>query len=198
MPQGRALATQQRILAAAGELFAQHGYAETSLAEIESAAGVSRATLHHHFPSKPAVADAVLSHQHAVLVAPDDPIRLQALITLTRTYATALQTDPVLRGAVRLATEPGRYMTTEPYQGPINAVAALLSEARLRGELLPGVDPARSARFITAAYTGTQMLSQATTGRDDLQDLITLMWQHVLPALAHPAMLPVLHITPDH
>ncbi|MFJ8108356.1 ScbR family autoregulator-binding transcription factor [Streptomyces sp. NPDC096132] len=197
MAQERALATQQRILAAAGELFAQHGYSETSLEQIESAAGVTRAALHHHYRSKAAIADAVLSHQHAALVAPDDPIRLQALITLTRSYATALQTDPVLRGAVRLATEPGRYMTTEPYQGPINAVAALLSEAGTRGELLPGVDPARSARFIVGAYTGTQILSEATTGRDDLQDLITLMWQHLLPGLAHPATMPALRITPD-
>ncbi|MFD4573572.1 ScbR family autoregulator-binding transcription factor [Streptomyces sp. NPDC058417] len=196
MPPEQALDTQRRILTAAGALFAQYGYEGVSLSDVLHSACVSRRVLHHHYPDKAALARAVLSHQHTALVAPDYPVRLQALITLTHSYASALRHDPILRGAVGLSTEPGPYLTQAPYQGPINSVAALLSEASVRGELLPGVDPARSARFIVASYTGTQLLSQAATGRDDLHEQISVMWQHLLPALADPGLLPTLHTGP--
>lgn len=42
--------TRSRVLAAAGELFAAHGYAGTSLATIASAAGVSAQTVHGQGP----------------------------------------------------------------------------------------------------------------------------------------------------
>jgi len=45
----------RRIVRAAGRLFAQHGYAGTSMAEVAEAAGVSKATVFHHFPSKRAL-----------------------------------------------------------------------------------------------------------------------------------------------
>lgn len=190
MTQDRAQETRRRILVAAGALIAERGYAGTSLSAILSAAGVSRGALQHHFPTKASIADAVADHERTALQPPNDPVRLQALITLAHAHATALQTDPVLRGAVRLSTEPGPYMTTAPYQASMDIVADLLREADAHGELLPGVDPERSARHIVASYTGTQMLSDVVSGRADLHDQVTIMWEHLLPALAHPGLLP--------
>jgi AcrR family transcriptional regulator len=51
-PQRRKLETRGRILAAAGELFAVHGYHVTSVEDICEQADISRQTFFNHFPSK--------------------------------------------------------------------------------------------------------------------------------------------------
>ena len=55
----QAEATRQLLVAVARELFAQQGYAATSVEEIVRRAGVARGALYHHFPSKEALFRAV-------------------------------------------------------------------------------------------------------------------------------------------
>lgn len=63
-----------RILAEAVGLFAAHGYAGTSLAEIARAAEISKAGLLHHFPSKETLFAEVLERRDmAGSAAWDDP-----------------------------------------------------------------------------------------------------------------------------
>ncbi len=45
----------ERILDAAGELFATHGVVAVSMAQIAAGAGCSRATLYRYFPDRPAL-----------------------------------------------------------------------------------------------------------------------------------------------
>ena len=58
--------TVQRILDAAEVLFAQKGFAETSLRAITSRAGVNLAAVNYHFGSKEALIQAVFDEQEAV------------------------------------------------------------------------------------------------------------------------------------
>ena len=44
--------TRQRILEASARLFAEHGYADTSVRDIASALGISNPSLYHHFKAK--------------------------------------------------------------------------------------------------------------------------------------------------
>jgi AcrR family transcriptional regulator len=53
-------ATTTALLGAARELFAERGVAATSRDDIAERAGVTRGALYHHFPSKNAVAAAVI------------------------------------------------------------------------------------------------------------------------------------------
>ncbi len=50
---------RRRILEAAAERFATHGFAKSSMDEIASAAGVSKGLIYDHYPSKEDLLDAV-------------------------------------------------------------------------------------------------------------------------------------------
>ena len=193
--QDRAVRTRRRIVEAAGAVFADLGYTGASTTEILARSGVTRGALYHHFPSKEAIANAVVEAQNEALVPPEHEIRLQAMINLTHGYTHRLRTDPMLRGAVRLAVEQGPYMTVVPYIGPQTVIAGLLEEAAAHGELLPTVRPVEAARLIVGSYTGIQLLSQAATGREDLGQQVSVLWQYLLPALSVPALLPHLQTT---
>jgi AcrR family transcriptional regulator len=57
--QQQAEATRRRILASAKQLFAEHGYAATTMEAIARAAGISLAALYLHFPGRVAVVGAL-------------------------------------------------------------------------------------------------------------------------------------------
>jgi AcrR family transcriptional regulator len=53
--QTRSLETRRKILETAEKLFSQSGYESASVADICTAAGISKGAFYHHFPSKQAV-----------------------------------------------------------------------------------------------------------------------------------------------
>jgi AcrR family transcriptional regulator len=57
----RVAVTRERILAVALELFAERGFAGTSVRDISEALGVSKAALYYHFTSKDEILDAVVT-----------------------------------------------------------------------------------------------------------------------------------------
>ncbi|MFB6845056.1 hypothetical protein ACFCXS_09370 [Streptomyces sp. NPDC056373] len=66
--------------------------------------------------------------------------------------------------------------------------------ARQKDQLLGGVDEAAFAQLLVAAYTGTQVMSQLSTGRADLPRRIADMWRCLLPALAPASVISGLQI----
>ena len=52
-------ATREAVLAAAERLFAENGFANTSLRDISAASGISHPLIHHHFGSKEGLYQAV-------------------------------------------------------------------------------------------------------------------------------------------
>ncbi len=61
------LDTKQRILDVAEQLFAEHGFAGTSLRHIIADAGVNLAAVHYHFRSKESLLEAVIVRRTAPL-----------------------------------------------------------------------------------------------------------------------------------
>ncbi|MGH8967612.1 MAG: TetR/AcrR family transcriptional regulator, partial [Actinomycetes bacterium] len=59
------VATRDRIIDAAMELFSEHGYRGTSITQIEQAVGLSPGAggIYHHFPSKEALLTAGVERQ---------------------------------------------------------------------------------------------------------------------------------------
>jgi AcrR family transcriptional regulator len=113
--------TRDRIIDEAMRLFSQHGYAATSIAKIEAAAGLSPGAggLYHHFASKEAVLAAGIERQLA---------RLDALREIRRVFAPLGD----LRSELTLIA---RYVLAE-LDAEAELLRLLASEARNRPQLL--------------------------------------------------------------
>lgn len=90
------------ILCAAGDLFMQSGYGETSVDAIARAAGVSKATLYAHFPSKEAlfatiIHEACRTHLPVASLLPERVVDLRsALCAMGRDLLRFLLQDRAL------------------------------------------------------------------------------------------------------
>src|SRR5947208_13106739 len=82
-------ARRAEIVAIAGELFAERGYANTTVREIADAAGILSGSLYHHFDSKESMIEALLRdfldrievQYRNILAHEDDPVgTLRALV----------------------------------------------------------------------------------------------------------------------
>ena len=113
--------TRERIIDQAMHLFSQHGYAATSVAKIEAAAGLTPGAggLYHHFDSKEAVLAAGIERQLA---------RLDALRDIRRVLTPLGDLKAEL-------TLIARYILTE-LDSESELLRILASEARNRPQLL--------------------------------------------------------------
>jgi len=93
-PSAKALATREKILRAANDLFYLHGYNATGVDPIIAAAGVTKGNFFYHFKNKEALAVAVLDWHRDLafaeigldrILAEDSP--RTALLKLVRTMA---------------------------------------------------------------------------------------------------------------
>jgi AcrR family transcriptional regulator len=127
--------TRDRIIEQAMRLFSQHGYAATSIAKIEAAAGLKPGAggLYHHFDSKEAVLAAGIERQLA---------RLDALREIRRVLAPLGD----LRSELTLIA---RYILAE-LDTESDLLRILASEARSRPQLLT----AAVDQLVTATFDG--------------------------------------------
>jgi AcrR family transcriptional regulator len=155
--------TRQRILAIALELFSQHGYAGTSIADIAGRLGTSKAALYYHFGSKAEIIEALLARPLA-------------------TYADLVEgadrrTDEDLLGAVVQTTAELHEITTmigndpsmrSALQGDLLARSREINHGLTTALAGPRPDPAAIIRA-HAAYAvvknGTLAIMSANGGR---------------------------------
>ncbi|MEV0603784.1 ScbR family autoregulator-binding transcription factor [Streptomyces sp. NPDC050315] len=188
--------TRQAVLVAAAEVIGERGYEAATIAEIIQRAKVTKGALYFHFPSKDALARAVIAEQTEMLVPPPSDSRIQDVIDFSHQVARALREDPVLQAGTRIAVETTfSHQPMVPYQDWIEIVTRMFTDARERGELLPAVNPAKAAEFVVSAYMGVQLFSHAAANRADLHERVTSLWRHVLPSLTPPGAMS--HLTPS-
>jgi AcrR family transcriptional regulator len=101
--------TKEKILDAAEELFADHGFSATSIRAITTNAGVNLAALNYHFGSKDALIDAVFERRLTALNR--QRIRLLDQLELN-TGEEELNLEDALKAflspAIHLASDPSR------------------------------------------------------------------------------------------
>ncbi|MEU7526787.1 ScbR family autoregulator-binding transcription factor [Saccharothrix sp. NPDC042600] len=191
-PQHRALATREAILRAAAEEFDRLGYDAAPLSAILERSGVTKGAFYFHFPSKEALASAIVQVQDDTWprLAGQwrdrglDPLR--TLIGLFDEAVSLLSRDVVLRAGVRLAADrdvgyPGLSSAHLRWE---KVLGDMLLAARDAGQLRPGADPEAAARALTSAALGARLISSATCRCADFPERMREVWRLVLPGLA--------------
>ncbi len=163
--------TRRRILRAAADAFAEHGYSATSLSDVIAAAGSTKGGFYFHFGSKAALGLAVVddtrdAFRAEVLAATSDYTRASdQLVAMVRAIAAVHKVNPYASGFGRLCTElreepeiaPG---DIDPYAAWVTVVRDLLERARAEGDLDPAVDPLGAAIYALGAFIGVETLSE--------------------------------------
>ncbi|MFJ5607904.1 TetR/AcrR family transcriptional regulator [Streptomyces sp. NPDC093221] len=173
-----AAGSRERLLKAAGELFAEHGYDRTTARAIGSRAGVDPAMIARYFGGKAQLYIATLRTNDG----PDDivdlldPDRLATILDRTRRHGP----NPVYQVAVRPHEDPAGQQATraELHRRVVDPL-----HRRLLAEGTP--DPALRAELIAAAFIGVVLArgSGAFTRLPALPDaeLRTLLLQMLTP-----------------
>ena len=172
-----------RILDAAEQLFARHGFAKTTVEEMATAAGVSKAVVYHHFRGKEAVLEALLERMLAdwarvsglgVYLAAGAGV-LDAFERSLRASLDYARQSPLLRALFQL--DPAVLLGL----GASRAVQSSMSEARelmvaamrggiAAGELRAELDPERAAdllRLVTIALCDHLIFPQWIDASDE-------------------------------
>ncbi|MFI5897945.1 TetR/AcrR family transcriptional regulator [Actinoplanes sp. NPDC051513] len=156
---------RERLLAAALDLFAQHGVSGTSLQMIADRLGVTKAAVYHQFPTKDEIVLAVIDPALDRL----EPIAEQA----EAQRGHAARRDAVLAGVVDLVVEFRRVSSTLSFDPVVVRLVrshhALRSLQRIR-RLLGGTAPDPGSRVRMAVLSGGLIMAgadPAVAGLDD-------------------------------
>lgn len=151
-----------RILGAARQLFAQHGFTTVSMQQIADVASVNKATLYHHFADKEALFVEVLSHEfakfHDQLNAPladpgDDSLRAQMIQVANHIFTSSSHDVGRLMADLRQNVSPERRTELMARSSPPwDSLVPMFARAQAAGEIKP-VGPALLSRlfFVMAA-----------------------------------------------
>jgi len=196
--QERAIRTRRTILEAAAAVFDERGYTSATIGEILERAGVTKGALYFHFGSKEELALGVFEEQLALTLPPQSS-KLQELVDSGLVLALRLRTEPLVRASVGLALDQGALGLdrTPAFRMWIDQTTLTLTEAKTCGELLPHVDPTETAELLVAGFAGVQLLSQLRCQRRDLEHRVVVLFHHMLPGIAVPAVLARLEISAE-
>lgn len=173
------MATRDRLLDAARELFWTRGYHATSPRAVLRASGAGQGSLYHFFPTKADLGRAAIATtvEEALELARAD-LRGDELPVMARVERYLRRPRPALRGCPvgRLAGDPDIRNDARLHE-PVGAYFAelgglltdTLAEAKARGELAPDASPAQIADVLMGIIQGAYVVAQgsADAGRYD-------------------------------
>lgn len=170
---------RRKILDVAEAAFQEKGYHATSLGDLMKAAGVTGGALHHHFPTKKAIALAVIEERVAAAVE-ETWIRPVAAAISARdgvhnvfaAVADELDAQGFVRGCplnnlaheLSLADPDLRAAMDGIFAGWRDAISEKARDDRQRGIEGAAADPERFAALAVATYSGA--MSMAKTAQD--------------------------------
>ena len=178
-----------RVLQSSAALFAERGFLGTSVTELVESAGLTKSAFYSYFPTKEALAVAIVEHtaaQWPPLIARFEALKAPALdtvIALSFEVADRYATDIVVRAGTRLSLERDTIKTPipPPFEGWVDEIERLLSPAG-EWELMGLSTPADvAARVIVTCLIGAQQL--AGNGEADLSKRLAEVWTVILPGL---------------
>ncbi|MEV6300668.1 helix-turn-helix domain-containing protein [Actinoplanes sp. NPDC051861] len=156
---------RDRVLAAALELFADHGVSGTSLQMIADLLGVTKAAVYHQFPTKEEIVLAVIDPALARL----EPIAEAA----ERRRGPAARRRVVLEGVVDLVVEYrrlSRVLSFDPVVARLVRKHPAMATVQRVVTLLTGPDPDGATRVDVAMVAGGLVLAGTEDALVDLDD----------------------------
>ena len=189
----RADTTRQRLIAAASRQFARRSYSMVSLDDILAEAELTKGAMYFHFPSKQALALAIvddLSEMSRAAVTELLARKMSGLETIIDlVYFRAVQDthNEVARAGVRLldTLDNTTLLPSALWQSWIEFVATLIQKAVTEGDVVDHHDPEDIAKMLVALWVGIRRVSdldQPELYLDNLQKASVL----VLPSFANP------------
>jgi TetR/AcrR family transcriptional repressor of nem operon len=190
----RAGNTRHRLIAAASRQFAHHPYSVVSLDDILTEAELTKGAMYFHFPSKQALALAIiddLGEMNNAVVADllaRNMAGLETLIDLLYLRAVQDIQNDVARAGVRLL-ESLDNTTDMPaaalWQSWIDFVATLIQKAVTEGDIIDHHDPEDIAKMLLAMWVGIRRISDLDQPEHHLDDL-QKVWILALPSFTNP------------
>jgi len=189
----RAETTRQRLIAAASRQFAHRPYSTVSLDDILTEAELTKGAMYFHFPSKQALAVAIIENLAEVsrtavteLVAR----RMSGLETaIDLIYLLAVQDTQheVVRAGVRLleSLDDNTAMPPALWHSWIEFITTLIQKAVTEGDVVDHDDPEDIAKMLVALWVGIRRISDL----DELEhylDNLEKAWILALPSFTSP------------
>ena len=168
--QARAQITRQTIIDAAAEVFGELGFGNASLTEMIDRAGVTKGAFHYHFPTKEAIARALVDHAESSIVeAFDTELRasavpaLECLVRAAFVVADRARSDIKVAVGIQLWDTLGHQDTlpanrTRNHDLAIEAIGRAVRE----GDLCADVDPEDVCHTLWVSMLGNQLHAQAS------------------------------------
>ena len=167
-PENTDLATEDRILEAAHEVFVTRGVAAARTQEIADAAGVNKALLHYYYRTKEKLADAVF---------------LRVAVTLFPRLMGALGSDLPLRDKLRATIETqSKALAAAPFL-PGYVLCEMRSNSDRLSKLLSEAVPLEEMRTTVFGKLQTQLDEEHAAGRlrpTSAQELVVALISMVL------------------
>ena len=187
------MTTEERILDAAVCCLGRFGLRRTSMAEVATAAGLSRATVYNHFPDRDALIEAVTGRLARAFVAESEPV-----VRRRRTLAAQ-----VGEAAVFIRAHLGdRAFATSPPGEEDHLLAVLLSArathlveawvafwdpflaaAEARGEIRRGLDRRQAGEWIVRLLLSFAVMPSVSVDLDDPTAVRAFVRAHLVPGL---------------
>ncbi|HME78146.1 MAG TPA: ScbR family autoregulator-binding transcription factor [Mycobacterium sp.] len=189
----RADTTRQRLIAAASRQFARRSYSMVSLDDILAEAELTKGAMYFHFPSKQALALAIvddlaeMSRAAVTELLARKMSGLETLIDLFYFRAVQDTQNEVARAGVRLldTLDNTTLLPSALWQSWIEFVATLIQKAATEGDVVDHHDPEDIAKMLVALWVGIRRVSdldQPELYLDNLQKA----WELALPGFANP------------
>lgn len=201
--QERAERTRLAILDAAAAEFDAHGYEGARLDRIIERTGATKGAVYFHFPSKLAIARALVEEKYGnwpVIIAEVAESGLRGLAAaeeLTQRVGHVFATDVHVRAAMKLSQSVlPPPVDDNPYDRWVGLIATFVrqaladgapSEAGAEADADAEADAREIATVAVHSFFGAYMIAQELGRLDTLRDDITRMWKVLAASVAERA-----------
>ncbi|ANT51268.1 TetR/AcrR family transcriptional regulator [Mesorhizobium amorphae] len=177
---------RNRVLDVAEASFQERGYHASSIGDLMAAAGVTGGALHHHFPTKKALALAVIEERVAATVEETwiAPVRAagsarEGIRAVFETVAAELEQQGFVRGCPLNNLAHELSLADPDFRAALAGIFAAWRQAiagKVRTDQQAGreqdTDPGRFAALAVAAYSGAMSMAKTAQDAGPLRDCL--------------------------